>query len=46
MKILNSIFDILVGLNGLFLILGICGIATFLGILAILYAVFKLIPTE
>ena len=46
MKILNSLFDILIGVNGILLVLGVYGLAIFCGILAILYTVFKLIPTE
>lgn len=46
MKILNSIFDILVGVNGLLLVIGVYGLALFFGFLAITYTVFKLIPTE
>lgn len=44
-NITELVYNILVGANGLLLLLGVYEIGTFLGILAILYAINKLIPT-
>ena len=47
MKTITSLaYNTLIGVNGIFLVLGAYDIATFFGILAILYSVSKLIPTN
>jgi len=42
---IELVYNILIGANGVLFLLGIYDVAPFLGILAVLYAVNKLIPT-
>jgi len=45
-KIINLAYNTLIGVNGILLLLGVYEVAVFLGILAILYSVSRLIPTK
>lgn len=45
-KIIGLAYNTLIGVNGILLLLGVYEVAVFLGILAILYSVSRLIPTK
>ena len=45
-KIIGLAYNALIGVNGILLLLGVYEVAVFLGILAILYSVSRLIPTK
>lgn len=44
-KTVKLAYNVLIGINGVLLLFGVYGIIPFIGILAILYAVSKLVPT-